>query len=122
MYVCVENAWMKYFKMNQKKICAVLYTGVTEALNNNDMAVGKHIILPSSFIGGPRAMHELYHNAMALLKFYGPPSFFVTMTANPKWPQITAALLPGQTSDDRPDLVACVFQLKLQELHEDILE
>ncbi|KAI5822404.1 hypothetical protein K523DRAFT_196747, partial [Schizophyllum commune Tattone D] len=34
------------------------------------------------------------------------------LTANPKWPEITRALLPGQTAYDRPDLVARVFALK----------
>ena len=38
------------------------------------------------------------------------------MTANPRWDEITNALLPGQTAQDRPDLVARIFQLKLQAL------
>jgi len=38
------------------------------------------------------------------------------MTANPKWDEITAALLPGQTAQDRPDLVTRVFRLKLRAL------
>ncbi|KAI4519460.1 hypothetical protein K525DRAFT_149751, partial [Schizophyllum commune Loenen D] len=34
------------------------------------------------------------------------------MTANPKWPEVTRELLPGQTAFDRPDLIARVFKLK----------
>ena len=38
------------------------------------------------------------------------------MTANPNWKEITANLRPGETAADRPDLVARVFQAKLQML------
>ncbi|KAI4526365.1 hypothetical protein K525DRAFT_148450, partial [Schizophyllum commune Loenen D] len=41
-------------------------------------------------------------------------------TANPKWPEITRELLPGQTAYDRPDLVARVFKLKRDALIDDI--
>jgi Helitron helicase-like domain at N-terminus len=34
------------------------------------------------------------------------------MTANPKWPEVLDALLPGQTPSDRPDLVSRVFHQK----------
>ena len=42
------------------------------------------------------------------------PDLFLTFTCNPKWPEIVANLLPGQTASDRPDLVARVFKLKLK--------
>ena len=40
------------------------------------------------------------------------------MTANPKWPEIVNSLAHGQTVDDRPDLVARVFKMKMDELIE----
>ena len=46
----------------------------------------------------------------------GQPDAFVTMTCNPEWPEIKNNLLPGETANDRPDLVARVFYLKLQSL------
>lgn len=42
------------------------------------------------------------------------------MTCNPKWPEITEALRPGQQPNDRPDIVDRVFRLKLEQLLEDI--
>src|ERR1700678_243325 len=42
------------------------------------------------------------------------------MTANPNWPEIKEALLPGQTASDRPDLVDRVFHAKVQALIDDI--
>ncbi|AQK88287.1 hypothetical protein ZEAMMB73_Zm00001d038953 [Zea mays] len=43
-------------------------------------------------------------------------NIFLTMTCNPNWDEIRRELLPGQTSQDRPDLVVRVFHAKLQEL------
>ena len=42
------------------------------------------------------------------------------MTANPNWPEIKEALLPGQTASDRPDLVDHVFKAKAEELKKDL--
>jgi Helitron helicase-like domain at N-terminus len=53
---------------------------------------------------------------------FGGADFFITRTANPNWPEIKQALLPGQSSSDRPDLVNRVFRLKVQELMDDILK
>jgi hypothetical protein len=38
------------------------------------------------------------------------------MIANLNWPEILQNLLPGQQPKDRPDLIACVFHLKVKEL------
>jgi len=51
---------------------------------------------------------------------FGKPDLFVTFTCNPKWKEITNALLLGQTAKDRPDLVTRVFNLKLDALLKDI--
>ncbi len=40
------------------------------------------------------------------------------MTCNPNWPEIRRSLLPGQSPQDRPDLFARVFNLKLKALME----
>lgn len=79
-------------------------------------AVGKPIILPATFGGSPRALHQAYLDSMALVARFGKPDYLITMTANPTWPEITANLRPGETAADRPDLVARVFQCKLKEL------
>ena len=44
------------------------------------------------------------------------------MTANPKWPEIQENLLPHQNASDRPDIVSCIFTLKLKEFLDDLLE
>ena len=51
-------------------------------------------------------MHEKQCDAMAYVRRMGRADFFITMTCNPEWPEIVENLLPGQKSQDRPDLVA----------------
>ncbi len=46
----------------------------------------------------------------------GHPDIFLTMTCNPNWPEIRRSLLSGQSPQDRPDLCARVFNLKLKAL------
>ena len=65
-------------------------------------------------------LNRRYQDAMAIVRVFGRPTYFVTMTCNPAWPEIQAELLPGQDAQSRPDLVARVFRLKLKDLLEDI--
>ena len=57
-------------------------------------------------------MMENLQNSLAISRRYGVANLSITMTANPKWPEILNALLPGQTPTDRPDLVSHVFHQK----------
>ncbi|KAL6730964.1 hypothetical protein Aduo_001880 [Ancylostoma duodenale] len=68
-----------------------------------------------SIPGGPRAMHQSYQDAMAIVAKYGKPDYFLTFTCNPQWREIVDNLYPGQNSSDRPDLVARVFHESWQE-------
>ena len=43
---------------------------------------GRMVILPSSFPGSPRAMHQNYQDAMAMISKYGKPDLFLTFTQN----------------------------------------
>jgi hypothetical protein len=57
---------------------------------------------------------------MAKVHKFGKLDLFVTFTCNPKWKEIIDALLPGQTAKNRPELVTCNFNLKLDTLLKDI--
>lgn len=52
---------------------------------------------------------------MAIVRHFGKPSLFITFTANPRWLEILNHLKPRQQPTDRPDLIARVFRLKVQE-------
>ena len=64
-------------------------------------------------------MMQHYQDAIAICRAMGPPDFFVTFTCNPSWPKIAIELLPGQCSEDRPDLITRVFKIKLRQLLDD---
>jgi hypothetical protein len=110
--------------MNQAKLRAELYDGLQDAvLGGADLAdVGQRIILPSTFNGSPRYMVQLYQDAMAIVGDTSSPDLFITFTANPQWPEISEAVLPGQTAQDRPDVVSRVFKLKLNALCKDLFD
>ena len=85
-----------------------------------DLQLGRRVILPSSYVHGPRHYHQLYQDAMAVVQRYGKPTIFWTFTANPTWTEISRELFDGQTPANRPGLVARVFQMKLKSLMKDI--
>src|SRR5688500_2491638 len=65
-------------------------------------------------------MNQNYQDTMAMIRKFGKPDLFVTMTCNPKWPEILDNLEAHQSGENRPDLVAWVFKIKLTSLLDDI--
>jgi hypothetical protein len=57
---------------------------------------------------------------MAIVRAKGSPSFFITVTTNPKWREIQESLLYGQKATDRPDIVVRVFHMKLKQILHDL--
>ena len=122
-YLQTESDRLAYQAKNQKQLRAETYAGVQAAvLATTGATVGRKVILAPSFVGGPRHYLQQYRNAMAIVRAFGKPDLFITFTCNPKWPEITRELLPGQTAADRPDLVARVFNMKLDALLTDLWE
>jgi len=76
----------------------------------------KESYLPSSVHGSPRHMAALAKNALILVSEFGCPHVFITLTCNPKWPEIVSQLLVDQTAFDRPDVTAVVFKSRLDQL------
>ncbi|CAH1434180.1 unnamed protein product [Lactuca virosa] len=117
-YAAVLEHDLEWYKRNQKTIRSELYHGLTDSLCRGETSasyVGHRVILPSSFNGGPKHKIQQYQDAMAICCWAGTPDLFVTMTCNPKWPEIERhiqQMVPGQPSTDRPDIVT---QLPSQE-------
>lgn len=131
MYVRIEKTRLDYIRFHQNELRADLYQGLADAHRLNleqnygpldANRVGRFYVLPSSFVGGPRYMTELYQDAMAIVRKYGKPDLFITITCNPNWREIQENLEEGETSWDRPELVNRVFNLKLDKLIELITE
>ncbi|KAE8999630.1 hypothetical protein PR003_g20006 [Phytophthora rubi] len=65
-------------------------------------------------------MYKSYQDSIAIVREYGKPDVFVTMTCNPTWEEIEKKIPePNQSAQDRPDIVARVWQQKLAELLKD---
>ncbi|KAI0069691.1 hypothetical protein K474DRAFT_1694009 [Panus rudis PR-1116 ss-1] len=110
-WVSTDQNRLRWMEMNQPKLRAALYSGLEDAVARNDdnlelHEIGRRTVLPSSYVGGPRYMHQHFQDAMALARYFHKFDLFITMTCNPTWPEIIRELLPGQTAADRPDLVA----------------
>lgn len=67
-------------------------------------------------------MVQNYQDAMAICRFTGPPDLFITFTCNQNWSEIEKAMkfIPRQKIVDRPDIVARVFKIKLEQLMRDL--
>ncbi|GMF51296.1 unnamed protein product [Phytophthora fragariaefolia] len=85
--------------------------------------IDKRVVLPSTHPGGPRHMFKSYQDAMAVVREFGKPDVFVTMTCSPTWDEIQEKIPDeNQSAQDRPDVVARVYQMKLTALLKDLDE
>jgi hypothetical protein len=120
----IEQNKLKWIAENQPKLRAESYSSLKGAIAENDdlnpSDLGARVVLPSSFGGSPRHMQGLYQDAMAIVRYFGKPDLFITMTCNPNWPEIQDNLFEGQIASDRPELVSRVFELKLREFQKDL--
>ncbi|KAL4575521.1 hypothetical protein LXL04_022368 [Taraxacum kok-saghyz] len=118
-YVCVEQSRLDYIRKHQDKFRMEYVSGVRDAISRGDSeahCIGKRMILPSSFVGGPRYMYQHYQNALAICRAYGNPQYFITFTCNVKWTEIQRYIIEHciHRSQNRTDVIARVFQMKFE--------
>ena len=119
MYAKIEEERLLYYRLNETKLRVESYEHLKDAVENDGVAdIGRLFILPSSFTGGPRYMHERIQDLMAYVRKYGSPDLFITFTCNPTWEEITSNLIGGQKSNHRHDISARVFHQKHAKLME----
>jgi hypothetical protein len=126
-YCCVEDKRIRHYRTNtfQKKYRSAPYNTLSASVSRGVTAAsstGQRVILPSSFIGGPRYLYQKYQDSIAICRKYGCPDLFITFTANSSWTEITEALalFPRQHPSDRADIIDRVFKMKLNILMDDI--
>ena len=122
----IEGNELSYIRTHQQQLRVESYQGLMDHIERraqaDDVNVGRIVILPSSFEGSQRSMYQKYQDAMTIVTKHGKPDIFLTMTANPTWPEIQENLLPHQNASDRPNIFSRVFNLKLKDLLDDLLE
>ncbi|RWS25337.1 uncharacterized protein B4U80_04936 [Leptotrombidium deliense] len=128
-YLTVESQRLKYLRFNQQQLRSECYQGLVDHISNraanasDNVRLGNILILPSTFQGSARAMQMLYHDAMAISRKIGRPDLFITMTCNPKWPEITRylqTLPPSTTANDIPHFTCRIFYQKAMSLINDL--
>lgn len=114
----VESLNLDWVKFHQSELQVHRYASLRGYLERRaakfDAVLDQLIILPSTFKGSDRNMRQSCLDALAIVRDCGGPDLFVTFTANPKWPEITENLKPGEKIADRPDVMNRVFKGKLK--------
>lgn len=118
MYAKIESERLLFIRLNQRQLRSEEYVHLRDAINTdgNVNDIGRMTILPATFTGSPRHMHEYAQDAMTYVRNYGRPDLFITFTCNPNWGEILKCLLPGQSQTDRHDITARVFKQKLKSM------
>lgn len=123
-YTMIESGRLRWIRDNQKDLRAEMYKGLQESIlrgETNTSTTGRRIVLPSTFIGGPRYMFQNYQDAMTICGWAGYPDLFVTFTCNHKWPELTRYFTKFNfKSEDRADMICRIFKIKLDRLVKDI--
>ena len=137
-WVTIEGQRLNYQAQNQKALRADCYRSVQEAsrqrfeesrpradqVYQDDHQLSPQIgrkVLAGSFGGGKRWLNGKYQDGMAIVREHRKPDLFITMTCNPAWPEIVDNLLDGQSSQDRPDLVARSFKMRKDQMMKDLI-
>ncbi|GJZ19909.1 DNA helicase, partial [Tanacetum coccineum] len=120
VFCAIEQSRLDYIRKNQANLRSDYLLGLYDVVSRGDregIEVGSMIMLPSTFIGGPRYMYNHYLDALAICRSLGNPQFFITFTSNVKWPEIKRYMLqyPGLTPSDRADIVCRIFQQKVND-------
>ncbi|XP_075515341.1 uncharacterized protein LOC142549981 [Primulina tabacum] len=127
MYIKIETSRLEFFRTSdmQNRLRNEAYNGVLDGIAQGceiGSDIGKRVILPTSFIGGPRDMRKRYMDAIALVQRFGKPDIFLTITSNPNWPEIKALCLPSDEIHNRPDLISRIFHAKLRVLTDELFK
>jgi hypothetical protein len=97
---------LAYIRSNQERIRREDAT----LIGLSDVDATENIYSPSSFLGSNRWAAEQVADSLAIAAAFGSPTFFITMTCNPEWPEIQSQLRPGQNFTDIPIVVVRVFK------------
>lgn len=120
----IESERLFFIRGHQKNLRCETFENLKNVKNGgglNGSNVGTPVILPSSFTGGARYMMQNYLDAMSLCKWFGYPDFFITITCNPKWPEVKRFLKDTTLkAEDRPDILCRLFKIKLDAFVKDL--
>ncbi|KAL3073743.1 hypothetical protein niasHS_015485 [Heterodera schachtii] len=112
-------------KKNYRRILAREYIAAMEkGLQKwgRNAKLGSVFLMPQTFAGSRQYYQSKYADLMTMVRHLGAPTWFITFTGNPKWPEITEALRGRQNYVHRPDIVCRIFMDKAAEFIKDVTE
>ncbi|KAL3081942.1 hypothetical protein niasHS_011916 [Heterodera schachtii] len=112
-------------KKNYRRILAREYiTAMEKGLQKcgPNAKLGSVFLMPQNFAGSRQYYQGKYADLMTMVRHLGAPTWFVTFTGNPKWPEISEALRGRQNYVHRPDIVCRIFMDKATEFIKDVTE
>lgn len=127
LFCVMEGSRLEYVRQQQDTFRQTTVDVLRQSLQDRSIENPGRKLLPSSYVGGPRWYTEQYHDACARTEVFKCPDLFITFTCNPNWEEIQESLRESQFQNkininDRPDIVARVFDIKLKSLLADLLE
>lgn len=111
-WIKVESDKFRWHRLNQSTLRSASYHQLSDAAASEANGIGHIVILPATHTGSPRYMMARRQDLLTYASEYGPPDLFITLTFNPKWPEVIKAINPGEHVNDRPDIIARVFHLR----------
>lgn len=69
-YACVDQNRLHYIQTYQRELRCNFYFRLQDALDESDhdaSVVERRLVLPTSFLGGPRSIIQFYQDTMALI-------------------------------------------------------
>lgn len=119
MYSRVEEERLWYIRNNQP-----------QETDNDEMILAeggasddpRNVYLPSSFLCSKRWSSQQTADALTICTRFGKPTFFITLTTDPNWPEIKSQLRPGQNYTDIPTVVARVYHERLAKVKQFIAD
>jgi hypothetical protein len=88
MFAAADQQHLSWVVQNQPMFRAARFNNLQDAAADDDdnldlNDLGQHVILPSSYTGGPRNMTQGYQDSMAIARYFRKVDIFLTMTTNP---------------------------------------
>ena len=74
IYINVERTKLEFYRFEQSNYQREILEGIFDSVSAGECRVdkvGQRVLLPGSFIGGPRDMRRRYMDAMALVQEFG---------------------------------------------------
>jgi len=82
MWASADQTRLAFLQFNQGRLRATLYSGFEDWLTANKVGnpqdLGRCVLLPSSYIGGPRHQQQQYQDAMVIVGFLKKIDLFIT--------------------------------------------